>query len=408
MALIKCPKCGKEMNDKAASCPQCGATMEEIKAALKEHVLNDASPAAVSQPQEEKNERVETPEVKEKAEKKRMPAWAWVAIAAAGLLLAGGAVWYILAGRAKGDNATRFVAFGNNSISEINGVSIDEYTKYTTNEGNTYYYRNLDGLYDKNGKMVYGLSDYSVTEMVDVGTNLAMVMLFCKDPVGTSEYNSGGYGIAIIDQSANKEMNALYGFNEVSIVNDGGVHFFTMIANVPVVLTIEDVLACTGYNENALEHLFNQYVSANGYMEIADEPEVWEEFEMEVVEPAEEIISVEVAEEAVAEEEDEIYQIVEQDPVFPGGMEALYRYLQNNIQYPQLARENNISGRVFVQFVIEKDGSISNVRLARDIGGGCGAEAVRVVRSMPRWTPGRNRGRVVRSAYTLPISFNLN
>jgi len=98
---------------------------------------------------------------------------------------------------------------------------------------------------------------------------------------------------------------------------------------------------------------------------------------------------------------------VEQDPEFPGGVEALYKFVQQNIKYPQLAKENNITGRVFVQFVVEKDGSVSNVRAARDIGGGCGAEAVRVVKSMPKWTPGKQRGKAVRAAYTLPVNFNL-
>lgn len=109
------------------------------------------------------------------------------------------------------------------------------------------------------------------------------------------------------------------------------------------------------------------------------------------------------------EEEDEqvIWQVVEQDPEFPGGVEALYKYIQQNIKYPQLAKENNITGRVFVTFVVEKDGSVSNVKAARDIGGGCGAEAVRVVKSLPKWTPGKQRGKAVRAAYTLPVNFTL-
>ena len=119
-----------------------------------------------------------------------------------------------------------------------------------------------------------------------------------------------------------------------------------------------------------------------------------------------EIVPVEVEQEE-EEEEEEIWQVVEQDPEFPGGVEALYKYVQQNIKYPQLAKENNITGRVFVTFVVEKDGSVSNVKAARDIGGGCGAEAVRVVKSMPKWTPGKQRGKAVRAAYTLPVNFNL-
>ena len=105
---------------------------------------------------------------------------------------------------------------------------------------------------------------------------------------------------------------------------------------------------------------------------------------------------------------DEIFTVVENDPEFPGGMEALYKYLSENIKYPQIAKENNITGRVFVTFVVEKDGSISNPRVLRDIGGGCGAEAVRVVKAMPRWKAGKQRGKAVRVQFNLPVTFDLN
>ena len=108
------------------------------------------------------------------------------------------------------------------------------------------------------------------------------------------------------------------------------------------------------------------------------------------------------------EEEDvQIFTVVENDPEFPGGMEALYKYLRENIKYPQLARDNNITGKVYVTFVVEKDGSIANPRVLKDIGGGCGAEAIRVVKSMPKWTPGKQRGKSVRVQFNLPVSFNL-
>lgn len=108
------------------------------------------------------------------------------------------------------------------------------------------------------------------------------------------------------------------------------------------------------------------------------------------------------------EEEDvQIFTVVENDPEFPGGMEALYKFLRDNIKYPQLARDNNITGRVYVTFVVEKDGSIANPRILKDIGGGCGQEAIRVVKSMPKWTPGKQRGKAVRVQFNLPVSFNL-
>ena len=120
----------------------------------------------------------------------------------------------------------------------------------------------------------------------------------------------------------------------------------------------------------------------------------------------EEVVQV-VVEEEVEEVEEEIFTVVENDPEFPGGMEALYKYLGSNIKYPALAKENNITGRVYVTFVVEKDGSIANPRILRDIGGGCGAEAIRVVKAMPKWKPGKQRGKAVRVQFNLPVSFNL-
>lgn len=98
---------------------------------------------------------------------------------------------------------------------------------------------------------------------------------------------------------------------------------------------------------------------------------------------------------------------VEKMPEFPGGEEALYKYLSKNLKYPDIAKEQNLQGKVFVQFIVEKDGSISNPKAVRDIGGGCGEEAVRVVRGMPKWTPGKQRTQTVRVQYTLPVVFQL-
>lgn len=114
-----------------------------------------------------------------------------------------------------------------------------------------------------------------------------------------------------------------------------------------------------------------------------------------------------VVEEEEEVDEKEIFTVVENDPEFPGGMEALYKYLAQNIKYPQLAKENGITGKVYVTFVVERDGSIANPKVLRDIGGGCGAEAIRVVKSMPKWTPGKQRGKAVRVQFNLPVVFNL-
>ena len=112
------------------------------------------------------------------------------------------------------------------------------------------------------------------------------------------------------------------------------------------------------------------------------------------------------AEEEIVEEE--IFVVVENEPEFPGGMDSLMAFLARNIVYPKTAKENGIQGKVFLTFCVEKDGSISNIKVLRDIGGGCGAEAVRVVKMMPKWTPGKQRGKAVRVQYNLPIQFILD
>ena len=101
-------------------------------------------------------------------------------------------------------------------------------------------------------------------------------------------------------------------------------------------------------------------------------------------------------------------EVVERMPTFPGGEEALMNFLRKNIRYPQYAVDQGISGRVFVRFVVEPDGTVSNIEILRGIGGGCDEEAVRVVKMMPNWIPGEAFGKKVRVTYTLPINFSLS
>lgn len=112
-----------------------------------------------------------------------------------------------------------------------------------------------------------------------------------------------------------------------------------------------------------------------------------------------------VDEEEVAEKE--IFTVVETSPSFPGGDEARIRFLTNNIRYPQEARDAGISGTVYITFVVERDGSTSDVRVLRGIGGGCDEEAVRVIKMMPEWSPGKQRGKPVRVQFNMPIKFSL-
>ena len=107
------------------------------------------------------------------------------------------------------------------------------------------------------------------------------------------------------------------------------------------------------------------------------------------------------------EEENKVVDIVEQQPVFPGGPAALMKYLSENTKYPVVAQENGVQGRVTVQFVVEKDGSISDVHVLRGVDPSLDKEAVRVVKSMPRWTPGKQNGITVRVNYRVPVLFRL-
>ena len=127
--------------------------------------------------------------------------------------------------------------------------------------------------------------------------------------------------------------------------------------------------------------------------------------EVDQQEVIEEYVPVEVEEEEVQEQE--IFQIVEEMPSFPGGEAKLMEYVAKNIKYPQIARETGIQGRVFVGFVVEPDGSVSNVKVLRGIGGGCDEEAMRVIKSLPKWKPGKQRGKAVRVSYQIPVFFKL-
>lgn len=105
--------------------------------------------------------------------------------------------------------------------------------------------------------------------------------------------------------------------------------------------------------------------------------------------------------------EAEIFTVVESMPEFPGGEAAMMSFIAKNIKYPSFARESGIQGRVFVNFVVEPTGLVSNVKILRGIGGGCDEEAIRVVQSMPKWTPGKQRGKAVRVSFNLPVRFTL-
>ena len=108
------------------------------------------------------------------------------------------------------------------------------------------------------------------------------------------------------------------------------------------------------------------------------------------------------------EEEEVIFVVVESMPEFPGGQQALFKYINENVKYPVIAQENGIQGRVICQFVVNKDGSIVDIEVIRSGGDpSLDKEAVRVIKSMPKWKPGKQRGKAVRVKYTVPVNFKL-
>ena len=107
------------------------------------------------------------------------------------------------------------------------------------------------------------------------------------------------------------------------------------------------------------------------------------------------------------EEENKVFDVVEQMPSFPGGMPALMQWLSQNIKYPVIAAENGVQGRVIVQFVVEKDGSVNDVHVAKSVDPSLDKEATRVVKAMPKWNPGKQNGSAVRVKYTVPVMFKL-
>jgi protein TonB len=109
----------------------------------------------------------------------------------------------------------------------------------------------------------------------------------------------------------------------------------------------------------------------------------------------------------VVEQPEQVFTIVEQMPSFPGGDAELPKYMQKNVKYPPFARENGISGIVYVQFIVGKDGSINDAKVLRGIGGGCDEEALRVIRNMPNWKPGKQSGNPVQVLYNYPVRFVL-
>ncbi|MCG8308650.1 MAG: energy transducer TonB [Cytophagales bacterium] len=142
--------------------------------------------------------------------------------------------------------------------------------------------------------------------------------------------------------------------------------------------------------------------------EIIEEIEINLDIEMTEDTRIEEVVFKDLDNGSIPEEKaDEIFTIVEEQPSPEGGIKAFYEYVSSNLEYPAKARRIGLEGRVFVEFVVEKDGSLTDVKAIKGIGGGCDEEAVRVISSAPKWNPGKQRGRAVRVRMIMPIMFKI-
>ena len=147
-------------------------------------------------------------------------------------------------------------------------------------------------------------------------------------------------------------------------------------------------------------------------VEVPDEEKIEEEIDVNLdVEVTEEtkVEHIEIKQEKVEEEDvNQIFTIVEEQAAPPGGMQAFYKTLNEKIKYPSQAKRMGVEGRVFCEFVVNRDGTLQDVKVIRGIGAGCDEEAVRALQSMPPWKPGKQRGKSVRSRFNLAVIFKLN
>jgi periplasmic protein TonB len=181
--------------------------------------------------------------------------------------------------------------------------------------------------------------------------------------------------------------------------------------------TAKDLSKNTANNEEILEVPPTQQlpppppkIQQPQIIEVPDEKKIEEEIEInmdtEVTEQTK-VEEVKIQEVEEKEDPDQIFLVVEETAAPTGGMPAFYEYVSKKLKYPAQARRMGIEGKVFVEFVMERDGSITDVKAIKGIGAGCDEEAVRVLQSAPKWKPGKQRGKPVRQRMVLPIAFKL-
>ncbi len=138
--------------------------------------------------------------------------------------------------------------------------------------------------------------------------------------------------------------------------------------------------------------------------EAVEEVKIEDEARIENTESDEKVAIIEIEQES----DEEFFMVVENMPEFPGGDAGVLKFRQQNMKYPPIAKEYNITGKVYVSFIVDKSGSVTDVKIVRGVDKSLDAEAVRVVKSLPKYKPGKQRGKAVRVMFTIPINFTLN
>ncbi len=142
---------------------------------------------------------------------------------------------------------------------------------------------------------------------------------------------------------------------------------------------------------------------------VEDDVEIEDELEIEDTESDQEtVVEIVAIEEEEEEEEAQVFFIVENMPEFPGGQLELRKHIAQNVKYPEIAKENGIQGKVFVQFVVNQNGEVEDAKVVRGVDPSLDKEAIRVINNLPKWTPGSQRGKPVKVSFTVPINFQLN
>jgi len=183
------------------------------------------------------------------------------------------------------------------------------------------------------------------------------------------------------------------------------------IVSAGVLLTEEEIVIPITMPEKKVVPPPPQAKQITEILEIVEDDAEIEESELASIEETGEVVEISDVGNVVVEdpvEEETIHQVVENMPEFPGGMQALMKYLQENINYPRISRENGSQGRSFIAFVVNTDGSIQDVEVMKSSSDVyLDKEAVRVVTGMPKWNPGKQNGKAVRVRFTLPVTFRL-